>query len=99
MDKPFQATPDTVVLPTFHPIPGIGLLPVNAFVIKAKEPVLVDTGLGEDRGEFMKALQSVLDPRELRWVWLTHDDSDHTGSLREVLGARPRNTVGECLGV
>ena len=47
MEKPHQAAPDTVVLPTFHPVPGLGVLPVNAFVIKAKEPVLVDTGLGE----------------------------------------------------
>ena len=62
---------------------------MNAFVIKAKEPVLVDTGLGEDRGKFMKALQSVIDPRELKWVWLSHDDSDHTGSLKEVLAAAP----------
>ena len=60
MEKPHDALPDTVVLPTFHPIPGIGLLPVNAFVIKAREPVLMDTGLGEDRGEFMKALDMAL---------------------------------------
>ena len=89
MEKPYQATPGITVLPTFHPIPNMGFLPVNAFVIKAKEPVLVDTGLGEDRGEFMKALQSVIDPYDLRWLWLTHDDSDHTGSIQEVLEAAP----------
>ena len=89
MEKPHHAAPDTVVLPTFHPVPGIGVLPVNAFVIKAKEPVLVDTGLGEDRGKFMEALESILDPRELKWIWLSHDDSDHTGSLRDVLAAAP----------
>ena len=89
MEKPHQAAPDTVVLPTFHSVPGLGVLPVNAFVIKAKEPVLVDTGLGEDRGEFMKALGSILAPCELKWIWLSHDDSDHTGSLRDVLAAAP----------
>ena len=89
MEKPYQATPDIDVLPTYHPIPNIGLLPVNAFVIRSKEPVLVDAGLGEDRGEFMKALQSVIDPRDLKWIWLTHDDSDHVGSLRDILEAAP----------
>ena len=89
MEKPYQAAPDTYVLPAYHPVPGIGLLPVNAFVIKSKEPVLFDTGLGEDRGEFMKALQSVIDPRDIKWIWLSHDDSDHTGSLREILDAAP----------
>lgn len=46
MDTPYNAANDIVVLPTFFPIPNIGLLPVNGFVIKAKEPVLVDTGIG-----------------------------------------------------
>ena len=37
----------------------------------------------------MKALQSVIDPRDLRWLWLSHDDSDHTSSIQEVLEAAP----------
>jgi flavorubredoxin len=40
----------------------MGFLPVNAFVIKAREPVLVDTGMGIDGEEFMKALESIIDP-------------------------------------
>ncbi len=89
MDKPHQAMPDIEVLPAHFPIPGAGFLPVNAFVIKAKEPVLVDTGMGIDSGEFMKALESVIDPHDLKWVWLTHDDADHTGNLQKVLEAAP----------
>jgi flavorubredoxin len=89
MDKPHQVTPDIEVLPAHFAIPGMGFLPVNAFVIKATEPVLVDTGMRMDSEEFMKALQSVINPQDLRWVWLTHDDSDHTGSLRKVLEAAP----------
>lgn len=89
MDKPYRATSDIDVLPATHPVPGFGFLPVNAFVIRAKEPVLVDTGLGEDRGEFLKALQSVIDPKELKWIWLSHDDSDYTGSLRQILDEAP----------
>jgi Metallo-beta-lactamase superfamily len=89
MDKPFKVTSDIEVLPANIPVPGMGVLPVNAFVIKAKEPVLLDTGIGIDTGEFMKALKSVIDPRELKWIWLTHDDSDHTGSLRKVMEAAP----------
>lgn len=89
MDKPYQAAPDVEVLPAHFPIPGSGFLPVNAFVIKAKEPVLVDTGMGMDGEEFMTALESVIDPRDLKWVWLTHDDADHTGSIQRVLEAAP----------
>ena len=48
----------------------MGFLPVNAFVIKAREPVLVDTGMGIESEEFMKALESIIDPQDLKWVWL-----------------------------
>ena len=89
MDKPHQAMPDIEVLPSHFPIPGMGFLPVNAFVIKAREPVLVDTGMGIDSDEFMKVLESVIDPQDLRWVWLTHDDTDHTGSIQKILEAAP----------
>ena len=41
---PFKAAPDIDVLPSFFPLPGLGMVPVNAFVLNATEPVLVDTG-------------------------------------------------------
>jgi len=89
MDKPHQAMSDIEVLPAHFPIPGMGFLPVNAFVIKAREPVLVDTGTGIESEKFMKALKSIIDPQDLRWVWLTHDDADHTGNIQKVLEAAP----------
>jgi flavorubredoxin len=89
MEKPFQVTEDIEVLPTFFPIPGMGFLTINAFVIKAKEPILVDTGIGIDSLEFIKALESIIDLKDLRWIWLTHDDADHTGSLQNILESAP----------
>jgi hypothetical protein len=35
MEKTYQAAEDTEILPAFFPIPGMGFLAVNAFVIKA----------------------------------------------------------------
>lgn len=89
MDKPYEAIPDVEVLPAYFPIPNMGFLAVNAFLIKAKEPVLVDTGMGIEHEEFMKALESIIEPRDLRWVWLTHDDADHTGNIQKVLDVAP----------
>jgi len=89
MDNPHEMMPDIEILPAHFPIPGMGFLAVNAFVIKAREPVLVDTGMGIESEEFMKALESVIDPQDLRWVWLTHDDADHTGNIQKVLEAAP----------
>ena len=90
MNKTYQVVPGIEVLPAHLPIPGAGFLPVNAFVIKAKEPVLVDTGLAIESEEFMAALRSVIDLQDLRWLWLTHDDADHTGSIQKVLEAAPQ---------
>jgi hypothetical protein len=88
--EPYPVGPDIYILPAYFPIPGLGFLPVNAFVIKAKEPVLVDTGMAIESEAFMQALASIIDPPDLRWVWLTHDDAEHTGSLQKVLDAAPK---------
>lgn len=89
MDAPYQAGPDVHVLPTTVPLPGVGVLPVNAYVLLAEEPVLVDAGMGADGEQFVDALSSIIDPGALRWVWLTHDDADHTGSIQRVLELAP----------
>jgi glyoxylase-like metal-dependent hydrolase (beta-lactamase superfamily II) len=81
MDAPYQASPDVHVLPSNLALPGVGMLTTNAHVLLAEEPVL-DTGMTRDRADFLDALSSVVDPRALRWVWLTHDDADHTATSR-----------------
>jgi flavorubredoxin len=89
MYKPHQVGQDIEVIPAHFSLPGAGFLPINAFVIKAKEPVLVDTGMGIESEEFMKALESIIDLHDLKWVWLTHDDADHKGNIQKVLEAAP----------
>jgi len=93
MFEPQTVAPDTISLTSYLPVPGMGVLPINAFVIRAAEPVLVDTGLAGLRGEFLGALESVIDPSELRWIWLTHADVDHTGNLQQVLDLAPQARV------
>lgn len=90
---PFPAAPEVDVIPSFFPIPGLGILAVNAFVLKAKEPLLVDTGLTSLTDDFMKRLAAVIDPLELKWLWLTHCHFDHIGSLWRVLDAAPNLRV------
>ncbi|MFC1634796.1 MBL fold metallo-hydrolase [Planctomycetota bacterium] len=90
MFEPYQAAADIDVVPAYFPIPGLGIIPVNAFVLKAAQPVLVDTGLVPLSDEFMESLSSVIDPGDLRWLWLTHADQDHIGSLHRILEMAPR---------
>jgi flavorubredoxin len=90
MDKAYKAGDDVWVLPTHLSVPAVGVIPINAFLILAREPVLVDTGIRVDSEEFLTSLKSIIDPQELRWVWLTHDDLDHTGSIEEVMSLAPK---------
>lgn len=98
MDQPtiydvIHVTADIDVLPAYFPIPGLGMIPVNAFLLKSAEPVLVDTGLVPLTDEFMGHLSSVMDPPDLRWLWLTHCHQDHLGSLKRVLDQAPQLRV------
>lgn len=93
MDAPYQGSPDVHVFPANLPLPGVGVLPVNAYLLMAEEPVLIDTGVGLDGEDFIAAVSSVVDPQELKWVWLTHDDADHTGSIQRIMELAPNATL------
>lgn len=89
----YKATSDIEVITSSFPIPGFGFVPVNAFVLKGSEPVLVDTGTVVESPDFMSTLRSIIDPADLRWIWLTHTDADHIGSLHQLLEENPRLRV------
>jgi len=81
----YRAAPDIDVLTTVHEIPGLGFIPINAFLLRGSSPILVETGAVVDREQFMTALRSLIDPADLRWIWLTHTDPDHTGALHQLI--------------
>src|SRR6476469_1930999 len=89
MDNPYQAGADVHVLPANFPVPGIGVLPINAYVLRSEEPVLIDTGVGIDSDQYIDAVSSLVDLAALRWVWLTHDDADHTGGIARLFELAP----------
>ena len=89
----YKAMPDIEVITSNFPIPGYGLVPINSFVIKGSEPVLVDTGAVVESEEFMTALRSVIDPTDLKWIWVTHTDFDHIGGLHQLLAENPKLRV------
>jgi flavorubredoxin len=96
----YQAAPDVDVVTSTATIAGFGQLAINAFVIHADEPVLVDTGSVVESDDFMTALRSVIDPADLRWIWLTHTDFDHIGSLQRLLDENERlRVITSFLGV
>jgi len=82
-------TDDVTIFSSYVTLPGLGLVPVNAFLLKAEQPVLIDTGMVLESADYQKALRSVIDPQELDWLFLTHPHPDHTGSLKALMDEVP----------
>ena len=61
MESAYKAIDGTWVLPSCVPVPGMGVIPVNAYLIKARVPVLVDTGLHADTEAFVATLRTLID--------------------------------------
>jgi glyoxylase-like metal-dependent hydrolase (beta-lactamase superfamily II) len=89
MEQPYPAGTDFVVLPHHEFAGDLGFLPINAYLIKAREPVLVDTGIVTEGAAFIDALRGEIDLDELRWILLTHEDLDHAGAVVALMHAAP----------
>jgi len=83
---------ETWLIPNLAPA-GDGLyLPVNAMVIRGEEPVIVDTGAPIHREQWLEQVFSLVEPEDVRWIFLSHDDGDHTGGLLDALEMCPNAT-------
>jgi glyoxylase-like metal-dependent hydrolase (beta-lactamase superfamily II) len=87
-----KVAPATDLLGTYAPVLG-GYLAVNAFVLHAERPVLIDSGIVGMREPMLRALERVIDPARLEFLYLTHVDADHVGCLDELLVRAPRAKV------
>ncbi len=98
MNTPFTAADGIDVVPSVAHLPNLGSLAINAFVLPGEEPVLVDAGVTAERDDFLAALRTVIDPADLRWLWLTHTDFDHIGAIPALLAENPHLRVVTSFG-
>jgi flavorubredoxin len=90
---PFEVAPETFVIPNLAPAgPGL-FVPVNAMLIRGAEPVIIDTGAPVHRELWLDKVFSLVDPDDVRWIFLSHDDGDHTGGLLDALERCPNATL------
>jgi flavorubredoxin len=90
---PVEVAPETWLIPNLFPA-GDGLfVPVNSMLIRGAEPVIVDTGAPVHRELWLEKVFSLVEPEDVRWLFLSHDDGDHTGGLLDVMERCPAATL------
>lgn len=89
---PQLVAPETWLIPNLAPAGEGVYLPVNSLVIRGEEPVIVDTGAPLHRELWLEKVFSVVEPEDVRWIFLSHDDGDHTGGLLDALEMCPNAT-------
>jgi phosphoribosyl 1,2-cyclic phosphodiesterase len=92
--EPTGVAPDTFLI---HDHQGEGEAPVsvalNTMVILAAEPVVIDTGMAENREQYLADVFALVEPEDIRWVFISHDDVDHTGNVNALMEAAPNATL------
>lgn len=76
---------------------GEGVKPMcvygNSLVIAGEEPVIVDTGALGNRQRWLDDVFSIVEPGDVRWVFISHDDHDHLGNIEPVMANCPNATL------
>jgi flavorubredoxin len=62
---------------------------LNSMVILGREPMIVDTGTIANREQWLKDVFSLVEPEDVKWIYLSHDDVDHSGNLEQTIEACP----------
>ncbi|MCZ2110279.1 MAG: MBL fold metallo-hydrolase [Dehalococcoidia bacterium] len=92
--EPLEIAPETFLI---RELTGEGVAPVNVYinslVIRGEEPVIVDTGTFVNRERWLNDVFSLVDPKDVRYVFISHDDHDHVGNLRQVMELCPNATL------
>lgn len=92
--RPVQITPEAHLIQSFWKPPQAPVgVQVNTMVLASRQPVVFDTGVAADRDGWLAAVSSVVEPDDVAWIVLTHDDHDHTGNLETAMAEFPNATV------
>jgi flavorubredoxin len=84
--RPQIIGPDTYLIRQVQPALGAPLsVYINSTVIAGAQPIIVDTGSSANREQWLEDVFAIVEPSDVRWIFLSHDDVDHAGNLAEVL--------------
>jgi flavorubredoxin len=87
---PSRIARDTYLIHQVQPALGERqFVSLDSMVILGREPVVVDTGTPANRARWLDDVFGLVDPEDVRWIFLSHDDVDHAGNLDDALAACP----------
>jgi flavorubredoxin len=90
---PVPIAAETWLIPNLVAAEEDTYLSVNSLLVRGDEPIIIDTGAPIHRRRWLEEVFSLVEPDDVRWVFLSHDDGDHTGSLMDVLDLCPSATL------
>src|SRR5947209_13549711 len=90
---PYQIADDTFLITWGLDAPPVGHFPMHSMLIRGREPVIVDTSAPACRQQWLATMAELVDPADVGWIFLSHDDRDHSGNLLPVLDACPNATL------
>ncbi len=88
--RPHEVARDTFVIRAVMPSVAGTFTNLNSMLIRGAEPVVVDTGIVTNRETWFEDMFSLVAPEELRWIFVSHIDTDHAGNLIEALARCPQ---------
>jgi flavorubredoxin len=91
--EPYRIADDTFLIPNLVPAEPGTFVSVHTLVIRAQEPVVVDTGAPLHRDQWLANVSAVVDPEDVRWIFLSHDDGDHLGNMAPFLDLAPNARI------
>ena len=65
----------------------------SSMVIRGAEPILVDTGPAAAADRWLDSTFGLVEPEDVRWIFVSHNDSDHDGNVVSALAACPNATL------
>jgi len=95
---PAEHTPHQIAADTFLVPDQLGdgarcVVQLNSMVIRGQQPVVVDTGAPINRARFLANVFGLVEPADVRWVFVSHDDVDHAGNVEALMHACPNATL------
>src|SRR4029077_12023884 len=91
---PLRIAEGTYLIRPLGQAPGAPVaMHLNSPVIQGEEPTIVDTGVRLLREQWSEQVFGLVEPQDVKWIFLSHDDGDHTGNLDLVLERCPNATL------